>query len=98
MTRCRGYYWPTILRDSERYAKEFDKCQKFAPMLHLPTNELTSISSPWLFIQWGLDIIKPLPQAPTQKNFILVATNYFSKWIETESHAAIEDTDLVQFI
>lgn len=76
-------YWPTLLKDSKKHVKECDKCQKFV-------NELSTMSSPWPFIQWGLDIVGPLPQAPTQNKFILVATDYFSKQIKAESYAIIK--------
>ncbi|RVX16025.1 hypothetical protein CK203_005786 [Vitis vinifera] len=33
---------------------------------------------PLAFAQWGMDIVGPLPAAPAQKKFLLVATDYFS--------------------
>ena len=53
-------------------------------MIHLPARELNPLSNPWLFAQWGLDIIGPLPRAPENKRFFIVSTNYFTKWIEAE--------------
>ncbi|RVW45457.1 hypothetical protein CK203_079791 [Vitis vinifera] len=49
--------------------------------------------SPWPFAQWGMDIVGPLPAAPAQKKFLLVATDYFSKWVEAEAYASIKDKD-----
>ena len=60
--------------------------------------DLNFISSPWLFAQWGIDIVRPLPTAPAQKKLLLVATNYFSKWIEAEAFASIKDKDVTQII
>ncbi|KAL6319928.1 hypothetical protein AAG906_037004 [Vitis piasezkii] len=34
-----------------------------------------------------------LPAAPAQKKFLLVATDYFSKWVEAEAYASIKDKD-----
>lgn len=73
------YYLPTLFIDLEKYVRECNKCQKFAPLHHILKNELSIVSSPWPFIQWGLDIIGPLPQTPPQKKFILEPTYYFSK-------------------
>lgn len=56
------------------------------------------MSSPSLFIQWGLDIVELLPQAPGQKSFILVVMDYLSKWVEVESYFINKDLDLVQFV
>ncbi|RVW75278.1 hypothetical protein CK203_055350 [Vitis vinifera] len=41
-----------------------------------------------------MDIVGPLPAAAAQKKFILVATDYFSKWVEAEAYASIKDKDL----
>ncbi|RVW46756.1 Retrovirus-related Pol polyprotein from transposon 17.6 [Vitis vinifera] len=51
-------------------------------------------SGPWPFAQWGMDIVGPLPAAPAQKKFLLVATDYFSKWVEAEAYASIKDKDV----
>ena len=45
-----------------------------------------------------MDIVGPLPTAPTHKKLLLVATNYFSKWIESEAFASIKDKEVVQFV
>lgn len=76
----QGFYWGTIMRDSEKYSLECKKCQQFASLHHFSSNELTSVTNPWPFIQWRLDIIGPFPKAWGQKKFILVATNHFSKY------------------
>ncbi|RVW72595.1 hypothetical protein CK203_050606 [Vitis vinifera] len=54
--------------------------------------------SPWPFAQWGMDIVGPLPAAPAQKKFLLVATDYFSKWVEAEAYASIKDKDVTKFV
>ncbi|RVW53334.1 hypothetical protein CK203_088507 [Vitis vinifera] len=38
----------------------------------------------------------PLPAAPAQKKFLLVATDYFSKWVEAEAYASIKDKDVTK--
>ncbi|RVW67702.1 hypothetical protein CK203_063383 [Vitis vinifera] len=37
------------------------------------------------------------PAAPAQKKFLLVATDYFSKWVEAEAYASIKDKDVTKF-
>ena len=34
--------------------------------------------------EWRIDILGPLPQAPIQRKFLIVAVDYFTKWIGTE--------------
>ncbi|RVW25212.1 Pol polyprotein [Vitis vinifera] len=57
-----------------------------------------SEAHPWPFAQWGMDIVGPLPAAPAQKKFLLVATDYFSKWVEAEAYASIKDKDVTKFV
>lgn len=92
------FFLPTMVKDFERYARECPKCQMLAPIHHVLSNELISISSLWSFIQWGMDIVMHLPQALRQKKFILVATDYFSKWVDAEAYANVKDSDVVNFI
>ena len=37
------------------------------------------------FDQWVIDIVGPFPPAQAQKKFIIVAVEYFSKWVEAEA-------------
>ena len=45
-----------------------------------------------------MDIVGPLPVAATQKKFLFVATDYFSKWVEVEAYANIKDKDVSKFV
>ena len=85
-------------RDTTAYVKKCDKCQKHAPIPHVPSETLKSISNPWQFAQWGMDIVGPFPIATAQKKFLLVATNYFDKWVEVEAYANIKDKDVTKFV
>nr|CAN79683.1 hypothetical protein VITISV_011289 [Vitis vinifera] len=97
-THSQGYYWPTMKKDAAAYVKRCDKCQRYAPIPHMPSTTLKSISGPWPFAQWGMDIVGPLPTAPAQKKFLFVATDYFSKWVEAEAYASIKDKDVTKFV
>ena len=75
----QGYYWPTILRDATDLVRKCKICQKHAKISRLPSEPLSSITSPWPFQQWGLDILGPLPIGKGQCKFIIVAVDYFTK-------------------
>ena len=94
----QGYYWPTMRADAANYTRKCDRCQQLSPVLKSPVQDLISISSPWPFTHWGIDIVGPLPTAPAQKNLLLVAIDYFSKWIEAEAFSSIKDKNVTQFI
>ncbi|GFS42902.1 hypothetical protein Acr_00g0082420 [Actinidia rufa] len=94
----QGYFWPTIERDAAAYVKRCDKCQRFAPVSRLPHTEMVPMSSPWPFAQWGIDILGPLPQAPLQRKFLIVAIDYFIKWIEAQPLAKITEKNTRDFV
>ena len=84
--------------DAADYVKRCDPCQRMSPILKSPVQDLVSISSPWPFVQWGIDIVDPLPTTPAQKKLLLVATDYFSKWIEAGTFSSIKYKDVIRFI
>jgi len=59
-----------------------DDAKSFANIPCTPSNNLHSLSSPWPFSMWGMDILGPLPKAPWIVKFLLVVIDYFTKWIE----------------
>ena len=84
--------------DAADYVKKCDPCQRMPPVLKSPVQDLISITSPGLFAQWGIDIVGPLPTTLAQKKLLLVATDYFSKWIEADAFPSIKDKDVTRFI
>ena len=60
-TLRQRYYWPTMLQDTTELVKKCKIYQEHAQISHLPSEPLTSITIPWSFQQWGLDILGPLP-------------------------------------
>ena len=59
---------------------------------------LNPLSSPWPFAQWGLDIVGPFRKAVGNKKYLLVGTDYFTKWVEAEPLANIRDVDAKRFV
>ncbi|GJZ29514.1 reverse transcriptase domain-containing protein [Tanacetum coccineum] len=54
---------------------------------------MASIMSLWPFYQWGLDILRPLLEGPDKLKFIIVAIDYFTKWIEAKPVAKTTVSD-----
>ena len=38
------------------------------------------------------------PIGAVQKKFLLVATDYFNKWVEAEAYASIKDEDISKYV
>ena len=94
----QGFWWPLMQREATEYVRKCEQCQKHAPLIHQPTGHLNPISSLWPFAQWGLDILGLFPRAMGNRRFILVAVNYFTKWVEAEALANIRDMDVKKFV
>ncbi|GFS42455.1 hypothetical protein Acr_00g0079950 [Actinidia rufa] len=45
-----------------------------------------------------VDVLGPLPQAPLQRKFLIVAIDYFTKWIEAQSLTKITEKNTRDFI
>ena len=84
-------------KEVPEYAKKCDQCQRFSPNTNRPGGFLNPLSSPWPFAQWGLDNVGPFPKAAGNKKYLLVGTDYFTKWVETEPLANIRDVDVKKF-
>ena len=84
--------------DAIELVKKCDKCQRFENVQRLPAKRLTTITSPWPFAQWGIDIIGPLPLGKGQVKFLLVAIDYFIKWVNGEALATITKAKIRSFM
>jgi hypothetical protein len=78
-----GFYWPTMMDDFVKYQKGCKACQRSGNIQLAPTGVMNSIVKPWPFRGWGLDFIGVIhPGSSNGHQFILVATDYFTKWTE----------------
>ena len=68
-------------------------------LIHVPPSELHALTSPWPFSVWGIDIIgKISPKSSSGHEFILVAIDYFTKWVEVTSYAKLNAAKVATFI
>ncbi|KAL2228098.1 UNVERIFIED_CONTAM: Retrovirus-related Pol polyprotein from transposon opus [Sesamum indicum] len=65
------YFWPTMVKDANEFARKCESCQKYAGLLHSPAT----------------------PLEPLKKKFLIVAVEYFSKWVEVEALAKISEKE-----
>nr|KYP73371.1 Retrovirus-related Pol polyprotein from transposon 297 family [Cajanus cajan] len=93
-----GYYWPTLKSDCMEFVKKCIQCQKHGNLIHASAEQLHNITSPWPFAMWGMDILGPFPLAKGQCKFLLVAVDYFTKWIEAEPLATITANNVQKFL
>jgi soluble cytochrome b562 len=76
-----GFFWPTMYEDTKEFIKRCRICQ-------LQGNISARNAMPWhynlqieIFDVWGIDFMGPFPKSHGYE-YILVAVDYVSKWVE----------------
>ena len=81
-----GYYWSTMEADCYQHSRTCHKCQIYADKVHVPLVPLNVLTAPWPFVMWGIGMIGEIrPTASNGYSFIMVAIDYFTKWVEAAS-------------
>uniref|UniRef100_A0A2N9GEE3 Integrase catalytic domain-containing protein n=1 Tax=Fagus sylvatica TaxID=28930 RepID=A0A2N9GEE3_FAGSY len=93
-----GYYWPTMRKDTADFVKTCHTCQVQADLIHTHPTNLQNMTTPWPFHTWGLDLIGPIGPASGGHIWILVATEYFTKWVEAISLRKATGAAVANFI
>ncbi|PKA65572.1 hypothetical protein AXF42_Ash005906 [Apostasia shenzhenica] len=76
------FLWPDIHKVAQSFVEKCPRCQYYADMQKQPAGYLKLINSSWPFAVWGLDCLGPMPTTIRSYKWILVAIDYFTKWIE----------------
>jgi len=84
--------------DCTGYAQRCKQCQQQADWHKAPLEELRSMYSLWPFYTWGIDILRPFPLGVRQMKYLVVAIEYFTKWIEAEPVAQITTHKIQHFV
>nr|XP_009761542.1 PREDICTED: uncharacterized protein LOC104213707 [Nicotiana sylvestris] len=94
-----GYFWRTMETGCIKYVQKCHQFQVHADMIQVLPNKLNMTSSPWPFASWGMDVIGPIdPVASSGYRFILVAIDYFSKWVKVVSYKAVTKKVIAYFV
>nr|XP_016457748.1 PREDICTED: uncharacterized protein LOC107781542 [Nicotiana tabacum] len=94
-----GYYWMTMEKDCFSFVRTCHQCQIHIDPIHLPPSELHPMSAPWPFVTWGMDVIEPIKtKASNGHRFILVAIDYFTKWIQAVTFKFVTKKAVADFV
>ncbi|GKC01835.1 reverse transcriptase domain-containing protein [Tanacetum coccineum] len=93
-----GYYWPTMHEDARKLIQACQDCQVHKPIPRNPQQKLRPITSSWPFYKWGIDIAGPFPEGPEKVKFLIVAIDYFTKWIKAKPVATITGSQIKKFM
>ena len=85
--------------DCVDYVKSYHVCQTHANLNHVPPSELYSMTSPRPFSIWGIDVIGRIaPKASNGHEYILVAIDYFTKWVVAASYSVLKAKHVARFL
>ncbi|RDY04690.1 Retrovirus-related Pol polyprotein, partial [Mucuna pruriens] len=93
------YYWAKMETDCCEHVRRCHKCQIYVDNIKTPPTPLNVLSAPWPFALWGIDVIRLIePKASNGHRFILVAIDYFTKWVEATSYPNVTKNVVVKFV
>jgi hypothetical protein len=80
----------TLEKDCIDYIRKCHKCHVYSDKFNAPPAPLFNLASPWPFAMWRIDVIVSVNlKASNGHRFILVAIDYFTKWVEANSYVHV---------
>jgi hypothetical protein len=76
-----GFYWPTMYDDAKSFVQRCIQCQRHKNINTRDTMPLTLNLQIDIFDVWGIDFMGPFTNSEGCE-YILVAVDYVSKWVE----------------
>ncbi|XP_016164307.1 uncharacterized protein LOC107606801 [Arachis ipaensis] len=93
-----GYYWPSMMADSKEFVRRCKRCQENSNFHKAPATKLSLLTASRPFSQWGIDLLGPFPVGPAQVKYLIVAIDYYTKWVEAEPLASISSANCRKFM
>jgi hypothetical protein len=93
-----GYYWPSIFKDAKKYVQACDSCQRMGrpgQADEIPLQPQVVVEP---FERWALDFVGPFNPKSNQKYYILVATDYMTKWVEAVALPNATEEAVIKFL
>ena len=78
----QNYYWHDVRTDVELYVQQCEECQRVKEPSKRPRAPLGEMPVGGPLDRVATDILGPLPTSMKGNNYVLVATDHFTKWVE----------------
>nr|GEZ42643.1 reverse transcriptase domain-containing protein [Tanacetum cinerariifolium] len=92
-----NFFWPTIYKDAHDLVKSCDSCQRQGKISQTDEMPQNIIQVYEIFNVWGIDFMGPFPSS-RRNRYILVAVDYFSKWVEAKALPTNDARVVVKFL
>ena len=95
-----SYWWPSMFSDAHQFVQCCDACQRIGRPTGSFAMPLVPILAQAPFEKWGIDFVGPIAPASRygQKRYILVATDYVTKWAEAATTKTDNATIVATFL
>ncbi|UYV85062.1 K02A2.6-like, partial [Cordylochernes scorpioides] len=94
----KKYYWPGIYRTVRRYVAHCSDCQRRKHQPQLPSGHLQPIPVPEVaFEKVGMDLLGRFPTSEGGNRWIIVCTDYLTKYAITKALPTSESMEVAKF-
>lgn len=99
-TRVRNrFFWPAMYRTIFKYVRGCHLCQIRKRSTSPPSGLLQPLTPPHSpFEVVGIDLLGPLPMSASQNNWIIVAIDHLTRYVETKALATATAPDVATFL
>ncbi|MCO5570501.1 hypothetical protein L7F22_024223 [Adiantum nelumboides] len=94
-----GIWWPTLFMDAEEFIKRCDDYQRTKIPRGRDDMSLRPMMGARAFAKWGIGFVGPCPPAyKSHAQYIIVATDYLTKWVEAKAITKNDAKTIAQFL
>ncbi|UYV75961.1 hypothetical protein LAZ67_13001935, partial [Cordylochernes scorpioides] len=93
------YFWPSMLKDVSEFVKTCHLCQSRKGSNQLPSGLLQPIPpANFPFERIGIDFVGPLPSTKNRKKWIIVLSDYYTRYAETRAVSEATVKEVSKFL
>lgn len=93
-----GYFWPSIFKDCIITVHSCHACKIYQQKMRAPPARLHPVITDGLFSKWGVDYMTCKPCSAEGHWYIIVAVDYFTKWVEAMPTLSNDGKTTTQFL